>query len=286
MSFVKGQKILCLYDDDYYPGTIKKCNPNGTYYVLFDDGDVLKDAVIGEIISPIDYERKRDTDDFLNIKEFDPSLNKQSEIEMERNSTARGNLFEDSPTTESNPQEKNDLMVAGLNVRLTVPQFPDNLVPQEPPSMAQVLSEVEAFLLPLQDERYLVKRNLVADTSVAPYNRLTYMLNQVLSAEYIRTMQTLYRDSEDDMRLVSEVRLDNPHAKLTSKLLVERIIEGRSRIVALCDLCYGNNSVELLRAHVDLANSYALRGLWPQVLNIYPVRSLHQRSTRPVLVLL
>lgn len=53
MPFTVGQKIVCLYDDDdddeFYPGIIKAVNEDGTYCILFDDGDEKNPADEGDI---------------------------------------------------------------------------------------------------------------------------------------------------------------------------------------------------------------------------------------------
>lgn len=65
--------------------------------------------------------------------------------------------------------------------------------------------------------------------------------------------------------LAPELREGDTANKLPTKVLMEKLSEGRSRVVALCRLCYGDDSVESLRASVDLASSYALQGMWGQV---------------------
>jgi len=138
-----------------------------------------------------------------------------------------------------------------------------------------------------------------------PESRLCDVLYQVALADQIRSFQTMYRDNFDEHRLFSELRAieqtqlkeqkkksladmdlekystfsdeEDPDAAakkkrdeelgpvLPTKALMVKIIEGRIRIGALCRLCYGDDSVESLKASIDLASSYATQGMWEQV---------------------
>ena len=102
-------------------------------------------------------------------------------------------------------------------------------------------------------------------SGLCPLTRLDDILYQVALADHIRTMQTMYRDAHDEHRLVADLRSDHPHTTLPTKQLLTKITEGRARIQALCRLCHGDESVEMLRATVDLASAYALQGMWQQV---------------------
>ena len=59
--------------------------------------------------------------------------------------------------------------------------------------------------------------------------------------------------------------MNNPAAKYTTGILVAKIAEGRTRVCSLCRLIFGNDSLEYLKSKVDLANIYAVQGMWPQV---------------------
>jgi hypothetical protein len=135
-----------------------------------------------------------------------------------------------------------------------------------PVPMERMLLHIEDFLLPTTDERYqgtnLKKRS---DFNSSPHCRLDHVLYQVALADHIRTLQIMYRDSEDFQNLALELREGDTSVKLPTKNLMEKITEGRSRAVALCRSCYGDDSLESLRASVDLASSYALGGMWAQV---------------------
>jgi len=115
------------------------------------------------------------------------------------------------------------------------------------------------------------------------------VLYQVALADQIRTFQALYRDNHDEHRLYRDLRergagaprpahAAHAHAHahahatkakqtpaLPTKALMSKIIEGRIRAGALCRLCFGENSIEGLRATVDLAAAYAMQGMWEQV---------------------
>jgi hypothetical protein len=129
-----------------------------------------------------------------------------------------------------------------------------------------ILFLIEQFLLPAADDHYLpanMKKRRNVCTS--PTARLDHILYQVALADHIRMTQIMYRDSEDDLCLASELRVGDISIKLPTKHLIQKITEGRSRILALSRCCYEENSYETLRALVDLTSSYALQGMWPQV---------------------
>lgn len=136
--------------------------------------------------------------------------------------------------------------------------------------MSRALSRIELFLLPNPDQVTLddagaIKLPYEETTSTTPAKRLDQILFQVSLADYIRTIQTMYRDSYDEQKLASQLRADAANVSLPTKHLVSKIVEGRSRAVALLKMGYGETSVALLKGCIDLASSYALQGLWPQV---------------------
>lgn len=151
-----------------------------------------------------------------------------------------------------------------------------------PVDTSLILGRVENYLLPQVDfynhwssakrqrqrEAHSSASSVLHDFEVSglcPLTRLDDILYQVALADHIRTMQTMYRDAHDEHRLVSDLRADHPHTTLPTKQLLTKITEGRVRIQALCRLCHGDESVEMLRATVDLASAYALQGMWQQV---------------------
>lgn len=125
-----------------------------------------------------------------------------------------------------------------------------------------MLPKVEEFLLP----KGPVSEEDI-EMTMLPTSRLDELLLELSIGEHIRMCQYLYRDNEDECQVAAEVRVfskDGP-VKIPSKQLTESLVEGRSRVVALCRLCYGDDSIEYLRAIVDLASVYAMQGLWEQV---------------------
>jgi hypothetical protein len=127
-----------------------------------------------------------------------------------------------------------------------------------------VLPKVEDFLLP---GKIIQETENSDDTTTLPTTRLDEMLLELSIGEHLRMCQYLYRDNEDECQVSPEVRQLSKDGmiRITSKQLTESLIEGRSRVVALCRLCYGDESMEYLRAIVDLASVYAMQGLWDQV---------------------
>ena len=131
-----------------------------------------------------------------------------------------------------------------------------------------LLAEIERWVLPSPDERLLFppSQRSKKDLESTPDERLDEVLYRLQFCDHLRTMQIMYRDSEDEQRLAPELRdADAQSAPLPTKALMEKLLEGRCRVVALCRMCRGDESVEGLRALVDLAGAYALQGMWPQV---------------------
>jgi hypothetical protein len=115
------------------------------------------------------------------------------------------------------------------------------------------------------------------DTSSRPFDRLDETLFQLALADHIRTLQTVYRDFNDEHCLSRELRgIDlniflqdqqegSPsYERLCTKELLEKILEGRSRAFALVRMCYGDASLPCVRADLDLAAVYSLQGGWEQ----------------------
>lgn len=138
--------------------------------------------------------------------------------------------------------------------------FDNELLHEDAKPIPNILGNVESFLLPSAS----LKSN-DSHSMPGPMKRLEDLLLQVAVFEHIRSLQTMYRDEEDEYNLAAELRPAHANAKFPTKLLMEKISDARSRVVALSKLSFGDDSLELLKAEVDLAASYALRGLWPHV---------------------
>ena len=146
-----------------------------------------------------------------------------------------------------------------------------------------VLACVEKFLLPATTNPFRPTTASAAqkgestvnawldslDVKLTPRRRLEQTCIQVCLAEHIRTVQTMYRDPDDDQQVCMEMRMSmGAGIKLTSKVLQEKNMEGQARIVALSRMCCGHNSLEMIRAKNDLASSLAQQGLWAQAKDI------------------
>lgn len=137
-----------------------------------------------------------------------------------------------------------------------------------------VLACVEKFLLPSVFTKHYENRtnnfeektkwDQVEELFLTPRFRLDQICYQVSVADHIRSMQTMYKDMEDEQYLGKELRQDISD-KLPAKCLHEQIIQGQARIIALCRISYGEFSLETLRATLDIAHSYAQNGMWTQV---------------------
>jgi len=131
-----------------------------------------------------------------------------------------------------------------------------------------MLAKVEAFLLP----RSFMEMECAKSNDETPSIRLKKLLHELSIGEHLRTIQFLYRDSEDDLKLEMNVRrsgragtqLEDHDAvtssRISSKKLIESLTEGRCRAIPLCRMCFGTDSIETLKAVVDLANIYAVQG--------------------------
>lgn len=154
------------------------------------------------------------------------------------------------------------------------------------PTIEDVQTKVETFLLPSINKNcpWYTGLSMQSSNSVESNNRilspdcrLNEVLYQVAIADHIRSFQTMYKDKHDESRLCAEMRNGQENddssqpiesgkdVKLSTQDLLDKIIEGRVRAGALCRLCYGENSLEMLKAIVDIASGYALQGMWPQV---------------------
>lgn len=136
------------------------------------------------------------------------------------------------------------------------------------PSVESILQNVEEFLLP---GKISPPNPLEVWDAPNPRDKLNKLLIDIAIYDHIRTMQTMYRDSDDELNLGSDVRniisTYNPSkpAIMSTDDIMEKITGDRARALALCRLCYGDNSLELIRAELDITASYALRGRWSHV---------------------
>lgn len=242
--YQKNQRVEGYYDDAYYPAIIFDINPNGTYVVHFDDGDILEDMVDTELRLP---QNAPETIDTADSNGFDSS--------EKRNTTA-------APP-------------ASHNAIADIPAFkPKNQPPQV--DVQVMLSNVEAFLLPKTPPLSTGLSADGIDMGIPPSSRLMHLLHEMSIGEHIRALQFLYRDGEDDLKLAMDIRNSGRQSptgggaaeseasaaagRITSKKLMESITEGRCRAVALSRICYGSESIESLKALVDLSNIYAVQG--------------------------
>ena len=150
----------------------------------------------------------------------------------------------------------------------------------KPSDVKDVLANVEMFLLPAQDLQHSWYRGITMSSlthpekvSLSPDSRLKDILLQVAIADHIRIFQTMYRDNHDECLLFPDLRSDGtegeeaapalkntikPVSRLETKALQRKLVEGRIRANALCRLCYGEDSLEMLKGVIDLASAYAL----------------------------
>ena len=149
----------------------------------------------------------------------------------------------------------------------TTSDFSDSQNSDETPIEDSLIQSIEEFLLPSFDNMYFTQVSQDHEDHLIPMKRLEYMVLQTTLAEHIRSMQCLYMDTEDELMLCKQIRMnvEGFNVKLTTPQLMEKITEGRARILALIKLNFGLNSHNRIRSVLDLANSYALQGLWEQV---------------------
>lgn len=241
-QYQRNQRVEGYYDDAYYSAKIFDINSDGTYVVHFDDGDILEDMVETELRLP----QALETTDTFDQCDFNPTV------------------------IQHFPPKVSDTIAA-------IPAF-------KPKQAATVdvqvmLAKVEAFLLPKTPTSTFGVGADGVDEGTPPYARLMNLLHELSIGEHIRALQFLYRDGEDDLKLAMNIRncvcssissndRDNNGTaaatsavgRITSKKLMRSIAEGRCRAVALCRICYGSDSIESLKALVDLSNIYAVQG--------------------------
>jgi hypothetical protein len=127
-----------------------------------------------------------------------------------------------------------------------------------------LLAQVEAVLLPkiVRDDG---QANDKKEFSSTPTRRFLDFCNELAIGEHIRAMQTIYRDAFDEQRLFEELRgFQSGFQQIPTKALMERIIEGRVRMLALAKLSFRPDSEVLYRTRLDLGASYAHHGMWQQ----------------------
>ena len=156
------------------------------------------------------------------------------------------------------------------SVLIDIPAIPDTMqVDSHQQVMNRALVLIESFLLPSRragdDDEYEKIKLLPHNRLEVPVDRLEETLFQITLADHIRIMQTMYRDTHDSQCLASEFRIGSPNVKLPMKLLIEKIIEGKAKAISLIKIVYGSSSHALFKGYLDMANIYALQGMWPQV---------------------
>lgn len=159
-----------------------------------------------------------------------------------------------------------DSLLAFIEVQNIIPGPSQPVEPETAPSapagVGDILQNVEQFLLP---SNFSSVPKLSSSSN--PRQKLEILLVDAAIRDHIRTMQTMYRDDEDELRLGNELRAvsSTNDQKMCTKTLLEHISSDRLRALALCRLCYGDISLEMIRAELDIAASCALRGLWANV---------------------
>ena len=154
---------------------------------------------------------------------------------------------------------------------IDIPAIPDTMqVDSHQQVMNRALALIESFLLPSRrtggdDDEYEKIKLLPHNRLEVPVDRLEETMFQVTLADHIRIMQTMYRDTHDSQCLAAEFRSGSPNVKLPMKLLIEKIIEGKAKAISLIKIVHGSSSHALFKGYLDIANIYALQGMWPQV---------------------
>jgi hypothetical protein len=252
MNYCVGDRVECYYGDGWYPGTVRVINkpkeshrPNNatgsgiglqkdlmTYFVAFDDGDVLPDAIPDEIRLPLSSRASPSSRPTSASRRLDVAL---AAVDTNRS----GDVEESSPRT-SHITSKTNAAVR----------------------MADIISSIERSLLPGMHAKFSTLS--VAIAGAEPQERLDGILNQLAVAESIRNLQVLYRDTNDDLQLLAELRPKDTQL-LKNQFLATKVTKGRIKALALCRIVYGDQSLEYLKALTDLASTYAVQSLWSQV---------------------
>ena len=160
--------------------------------------------------------------------------------------------------------ENADTLLDFINAnKLAINSTPEKPIEPVANTVGDILHNVEKFLLPADNTSSIT---LTAMSN--PRQKLESALVGVAILEHIRSLQTMYRDDDDELGLSKHLRRDingAANTKLTTKDLMERISNDRARILAFTRLCFGDKSFEMVRAELDIGASYALRGMWAHV---------------------
>lgn len=282
-NYVVGQRIEGLFDQDWYPGTISHINANDTFVVEFDDGDRLEDAQSHElrIAKGADESFQEDLggldvgipvagmeEDGFHYKTTTTSPtgagNRLQEEDDDDDFKYKDK--DDSPDTEEPNAPQQPALEANRHMS-GLTEFSDSELSVETPIDDAVLGHINEYLLPSYDNVYFVHKQKDAAANLLPTQRLQFLMYQITVAEHVRSLQCLYMDSEDELMLAGQVRRQLPgfSIKLPTNVLMQMITEGRARILSLVKLNFGLDSHLRIRAVLELANSYALQGLWEQV---------------------
>lgn len=240
MKYKAGDRVECYYDDGWYPGQIRQANDDRTYYVAFDDGDILPDAIEDEIRWPM------------------RSGNDNTSTRMDAQTKAAVAL---TRPNQNDFSDKPQINTSEMRIEPEV-QHKSASPKKKKITMGMIIASVEKFLLPAVSDSF---RSLYAPVAQKePKERLDALLAQIAVADSIRHVQSLFRDTEDELRLLKELRSD-AHIPLTTKSVTATITEGRARAIALSRLVYGEETIEMLKAVADLASIYSVQSMWPQV---------------------
>lgn len=250
MKFKTSDRVECYYDDGWYPGQISGVNKDKTYFVTFDDGDTLPDAIEDEVRDPVKREKQ-------------PQKSSSADNYNEQIQRTQNDVSLSPHRGAGNQSPAKHRTVVDAFVKSTTPAPAVGSPPKaKAVTMGMIIASVEKFLLPCIDPLFSSLYTVIAHKD--PKARLDAMLAQLAVADGIRHVQSLFRDTEDELKLMKELRSD-PAMPLSTMSLVTTISEGRARAIALSRLVYGEETIEMLKAVADLATIYSVQSMWPQV---------------------
>ena len=266
-----------LFDaENWYPGKITRINnitksEAGLSYVIeFDDGDVVHDIQEHELrpMSPLQLntEEEKEGEEELKYVEkktplkYDNDEN-DDDCDFKYKQSSNRVLF----TEDGSNMGKENRQFSAMTSSLLSESISSS--EEETPIDEALIDHIQAFLLPSTNPSIFPLQKVDEVAHLLPSSRLQYIMYQVTLAEHIRSSQSLYMDPEDELFLCKTIRVSSPGFEkqpLSSKTLMQMITEGRARLLALIRLNFGDKSHLMIRSVLELANTYALQGLWEQ----------------------
>jgi len=277
-----GCQVLAQFDEHasaYYRGAITR-QKSTTCDVRFDDGDVRINVPLQQVFVP--HIDERDAPRALATMEMHPDANNNSEndketaIEVTRCRADRTDVLkavEEDDDTYRAPFGDNNI-AQGIKVDCRAKRAPDGwgALRNEDYSDASAEEGFRETLPKPGSARHTLLTTLIWDpvrrAAAPPGARLALVLTESHELENLRRRHELqgetWRSGGIEARLSWGKAAMGAAADSRVLPLLDSLVLLRMRSVALSRLCHGMAAPETLQSLLDLAQSYAAVGLWPQ----------------------